>query len=230
MNTDTQSIEQFINNGGAVGDAERALKTGNTIAGIGINAGIAVANATIATTATATGTAVAGGAVTTAISGAITSTSSALISAGVTSATVPVVGWVVAGVLVASAGIASISSRRKAKFLSKDRGLLQKYIDNYSKKSSEWRLRETKQQISQIQLLLTKPKTSYNAKRKAKAELKLEALYFLAKQEKLSIYQQQEQAKIMVAHDEKQKKIMMIAIPSILIVSVVSVYLFSKKK
>lgn len=231
MQTDTQSIERFINNGGAVGDAQRAIASGNKIAGIGINAGVAVANATIATTtATATGTAVAGGAVTSAISGAIASTSSALVSAGVASATVPVVGWVVAGVLVASAGALSISSRRRAKFLAKDRGLLEKYIKEYSTKSSEWRLKESRKQISMLQFLLTEPKTTRNAKRKAKAELKLEGLYFLAKQEKLPLYQQQEQTKIMVAQSAKQKKILYIAIPSILIGSVLVGYLARRKR
>jgi len=228
MQTDTQSIERFINNGGAVGDAQRAIASGNKIAGIGINAGVAVANATIATTAT--GTAVAGGAVTSAISGAIASTSSALVSAGVASATVPVVGWVVAGVLVASAGALSISSRRRARFLAKDRGLLEKYIKEYSTKSSEWRLKESRKQISMLQFLLTEPKTTRNAKRKAKAELKLEGLYFLAKQEKLPLYQQQEQTKIMVAQSARQKKILYIAIPSILIGSVLMGYLAKRKK
>jgi hypothetical protein len=221
MKTDTQSIERYINDGGAVGDAERALATGNKVASAGISAGVAIANATLATTtATATGTAVAGGAITTAISGAITSTSSALVSAGVASATVPVVGWVVAGVLVASAGIASLASRRRAKFLAKDRGILKKYIDRFSRKSSEWRLRQAKQQIAMIQFLLDRPKTTWNAKRKAKAELKLEALYFIAKQEKLPLLKQQEQVKIMASQQARQKKQLAIAIPIILVLSI----------
>lgn len=176
--TDTQSIESFINNGGAVADAQKALATGNKVASLGVSAGTSIAGGL----ATGTGLFATGGTVTT-----------ALTSAGVASSTVPVIGWIVAGVLIASAGGISVASRRRAKFLNKDRSILERYIQKFESKSLEWRTREAKRQISQIQFLLTKRNSKRNQKRRAKAELKLEALYYIAKNERLPLAVQKAQ-------------------------------------
>ena len=176
--TDTQSIESFINNGGAVADAQKALATGNKVASLGVSAGTSIAGGL----ATGTGLFATGGTVTT-----------ALTSAGVASSTVPVIGWIVAGVLIASAGGISVASRRRAKFLNKDRSILERYIQKFESKSLEWRTREAKRQISQIQFLLTKMNSKRNQKRRAKAELKLEALYYIAKNERLPLAVQKAQ-------------------------------------
>ena len=196
--TDTRAIESFINNGGAVGEAEQSLARGNKVAQIGISAGTSVAGGL----ATGTGLFATGGTVAT-----------ALTSAGVASSTVPVIGWIVAGVLVASAGGISLASRRRAKFLSKDRAILEKYIERYKKKSSAWRTREAKKQISMIQFLLTKKQSRYNLKRKAKAELKLEALYFIFKEERLPVLQQQKQIEAFQKISMQNRQDMLVWIP-----------------
>ncbi len=198
MRTDTQAIEQYINSGGAVADAQKALATGNKIAGIGVSAGTSIAGGL----ATGTGLFATGGTLATALTGA-----------GVASSTVPVVGWVVAGVLLASAGAVTIGAKRRARFLSKDRGLLEKYIKDFSKRTSLWRFQESKRQISIIQYMLTKRQSKRNMKRKAKAELKLEALYFLAKQEKIPILQQQRIALNAEQASERNQKALMIGLP-----------------
>ena len=215
MRTDTQAIEQYINSGGAVADAQKALATGNKVASGAISAGVAVAQAIPVATTIASGGAVATGtgAVSVGIGTAISSVSSALVSAGVTSATVPVVGWVVAGVLLASAGAVAIGAKRRARFLSKDRALLEKYIKDFSRRTSLWRFQEAKRQISIIQYMLTKKQSKRNMKRKAKAELKLEALYFLAKQEKLPILQQQKIALDAEQASERNRKALLIGLP-----------------
>jgi len=218
--TDTQAIEQYINNGGAVGESQRALATGNKVATLGVKAGVGVASA---------GMGVAGsGAVATATTSALTSVSSALVSAGVTSATVPVAGWIVAGVLVATAGGIAIASKRRAKFLAKDRGLLQKYIQKVEKKSSDWRLKESKKQIAQIQFLLTKRQSNRNLKRKAKAELKLEALYFIYSQERLPVLQQQAQIETMQKISMDNKRDLLIWTPVAIAIIGASIW-FAKK-
>ena len=218
--TDTQAIEQYINNGGAVGESQRALATGNKVATLGVKAGVGVASA---------GMGVAGsGAVATATTSALTSVSSALVSAGVTSATVPVAGWIVAGVLVATAGGIAIASKRRAKFLAKDRGLLQKYIQKFEKKSSDWRLKESKKQIAQIQFLLTKRQSNRNLKRKAKAELKLEALYFIYSQERLPVLQQQAQIETMQKISMDNKRDLLIWTPVAIAIIGASIW-FAKK-
>ena len=198
MRTDTQAIEQYINSGGAVADAQKALATGNKIAGGAISAGTSIAGGL----ATGTGLFATGGTLATALTGA-----------GVASSTVPVVGWVVAGVLLASAGAVAIGSKRRARFLSKDRALLEKYIKDFSKRTSLWRFQESKRQISIIQYMLAKKQSKRNMKRKAKAELKLEALYFLAKQEKLPILQQQRIALDAEQASERNQKALMIGLP-----------------
>ena len=180
--TDTTSIEAFINSGGAVGDAQQALARGNKAASAGVSAGVAVASAAMGVAGS--------GAVATATTAALTSVSSSLVAAGAVSATVPVVGWVVAGVLVAAAGGISIGARRRAKFLSKDRGLLERYIKRFERKSADWRLKEARKQISKIQFVMTRRQSKFNMKRKAKAELKLEALYYIYKKENFSGAQQ----------------------------------------
>tara|TARA_R110001599_G_scaffold319441_1_gene529266 strand:- start:1779 stop:2417 length:639 start_codon:yes stop_codon:yes gene_type:complete len=198
MRTDTQAIEQYINSGGAVADAQKALATGNKIAGIGVSAGTSIAGGL----ATGTGLFATGGTLATALTGA-----------GVASSTVPVVGWVVAGVLLASAGAVTIGAKRRARFLSKDRGLLEKYIKDFSKRTYLWRFQESKRQISIIQYMLTKRQSKRNMKRKAKAELKLEALYFLVKQEKIPILQQQRIALNAEQASERNRQALMIGLP-----------------
>ena len=198
--TDTQSIESYINSGGAVADAQKALATGNRVASVAVSAGSSVAGGL----ATGTGLFATGGSVAT-----------ALTSAGVASSTVPVIGWIVAGVLVASAGGITVASRRRAQFLSKDRNLLEKYIKNYEGKSLEWRTREAKKQISQIQFLLTKRDSNYNRKRKAKAELKLEALYYIAKNERLPLAVQKAQMSQLQTISDSQRTQRLIFIPVI---------------
>jgi hypothetical protein len=198
MRTDTQAIEQYINSGGAVADAQKALATGNKIAGIGVSAGTSIAGGL----ATGTGLFATGGTLATALTGA-----------GVASSTVPVVGWVVAGVLLASAGAVTIGAKRRARFLSKDRGLLEKYIKDFSKRTYLWRFQESKRQISIIQYMLTKKQSKRNMKRKAKAELKLEALYFLAKQEKIPILQQQRIALNAEQASERNRQALLIGLP-----------------
>ena len=198
MRTDTQAIEQYINSGGAVADAQKALATGNKIAGIGVSAGTSIAGGL----ATGTGLFATGGTLATALTGA-----------GVASSTVPVVGWVVAGVLLASAGAVTIGAKRRARFLSKDRGLLEKYIKDFSKRTYLWRFQESKRQISIIQYMLTKRQSKRNMKRKAKAELKLEALYFLVKQEKIPILQQQRIALNAEQASDRNQKALMIGLP-----------------
>ena len=220
--TDTRAIEAFINNGGAAGDAEKALARGNKAAQIGVSAGVTVATAGIG--------AAGSGAVAAATTSALTSASTALIGAGVTSATVPVVGWVVAGVLVAAGGGIALASKRKAKILSKDRGLLEKYISQYMKKSSDWRLKESRKQISQIQFLMTKRPSRYNLKRKAKAELKLEALYFIYKQERLPVLQQQKQMEALEMVSVQNKKELFFWIPVALLIVGSSALLASRRK
>jgi hypothetical protein len=216
MNTSTQAIERYINTGGAVGDAEQAIARGNKVAVAGVQAGVGVASV---------GAGVAGsGAVATAVSSALTAVGTTV---GVTA---PVVGWVVAGVLLGASGAISFGTRRRAKFLAKDRGLLEKYIKQFSKKSSEWRNKEAKKQISQLQFILTRPKTTYNAKRQAKAELKLEALYFLIKQEKLPILLQQQQEQLMISQQLKQQKQILILVPLVLVGSFILGKFFKKSK
>jgi hypothetical protein len=213
MRTDTQAIEQYINSGGAVADAQKALASGNKIASGAISAGVALWHKCLVLVQLLV--VVQSQQATSAVSVPVTasSVSSALVGAGMTSATVPVVGWVVAGVLLASAGAVAIGSKRRARFLSKDRGLLEKYIKDFSRRTSLWRFQEAKRQISIIQYMLTKRQSKRNMKRKAKAELKLEALYFLAKQEKLPILQQQKIALDAEKASEKNRQALLIGLP-----------------
>ena len=167
--TDTRAIESYINNGGAVGEAQKSLAVGNKVANIGVAAGVGVAKATVGGSAALT---------------------SALTTVGVSASAVPVVGWIVAGVLVAASGGIMVASIRRAKFLNKDRKIFEKYVKKFEKKSEEWRMKEAKQQISEIQYLLSKKQTNRILKKKAKAELKLEALFYIYKEKNYSSYQQ----------------------------------------
>lgn len=216
MNTSTQSIERYINNGGAVGDAQRAISVGNKVAVAGVQAGAGIAGVTAGVAGTGT--------VASAVTTALTSV------AGAVGVSVPVVGWVTAGVLLAVSGGILGASRRRAKFLAKDRGLLQKYIRKFSKKSSDWRDKEAKKQISQLQYILTLPKTTFNAKRQAKAELKLEALYFLIRQEQVPLIQQRKQQELMIAQSAQTKTQLIIFVPVILGTSFLLAYLARSKK
>ncbi len=236
METYNRAIESFINNGGAVGEAQQALARGNKVASIGVSAGVTVANASVASAsaiassvASGTTVAVAGGAVTTSVAGALTAVQGVLATAGVT-ASVPVIGWVIAGVLVVGAGAMTIGAKRRAKWLSKDRKLLEKLINRYKGRTSDQRLREAKKQISMIQFLLTMGKTKRNLKRRAKAELKLEALYFIAKQERMPILEQQAQLKILVKNEALRKKQIIIAVPIAIILLLGTTFLVMNRK
>jgi len=218
--TDTQSIEQFINNGGTVGDAEKALQTGNKVAKIGINTGTYIASVGMGLSGS--------GAIATSTTSALVSIQSALATAGVT-ASVPVIGWVVAGVLVASAGGMAIALRRRAKFLAKDKKILENYIKRYQKKTTDQRLKEAKREISNIQYLLTKKQTNRNAKLRAKSELKLEALYYIYRNEQLPIIEQQAQLEEFTKVQVINKQNMYIYIPVALVIVGISYYLAKRK-
>ena len=168
--TDTRAIESYINNGGAIGEAEKSIARGNVVASQGVSAGVAVGKATIAGS---------------------TALKSVLTTVGVSSSAVPVAGWIIAGVLIASSGVALLSSKRRAKFLNKDRKLFEKYVKRFERKSEQWRLKEAREQISLLQFLQQKKQNTFNLKRKAKAELKLEALFFIYKEKNYSRIQQQ---------------------------------------
>ena len=170
--TDTKAIESYINNGGAVADAQKSLAVGNKIASAGVSAGVGVAKATV------------GG------SAALATKVASINAIAGTSLGVPVVGWIVAGVLTAASGGIMISAKRRARFLNKDRKIFEKYIKKFERKSEEWRMKEARKQISQIQYLLTKKQTNRVLKKKAKAELKLEALFFIYREKNYSSYQQ----------------------------------------
>jgi len=186
--TDTRAIESYINNGGAVADAQKSLAVGNKVASAGVSAGVGVAQATVAGS---------------------TALSSALATVGVSASAVPVVGWIVAGVLAAASGGIMVSAKRRAKFLNKSRKIFEKYVKKFERKSEEWRMKEAREQISQIQYLLTKKQTNRNLKKKAKAELKLEALFFIYKEKNYSTYQQKaiDQRAIVLLEEKKSNLI-----------------------
>ena len=182
----SREIEAYINEGGAAGIAEKAVARGNRAAILGVQAAGVMAQAATASAAGATATGV-GATVATTLSTAITGSSvaagSGVLATAAGAATVPVVGWVIAGVLVVAAGGIIGVSRRRAKFLRKDKVLLTKYIRQYERKDSEWRFKETKQVISKLQLVLSKRQSGWRLKQKAKYELQLEALFFIYKDE-----------------------------------------------
>jgi hypothetical protein len=167
--TDTREMEKFLFEGGAIGDAERAMSGTNKAASVAITAATAMA-----------GSAVTGG---TAAAGA----ASALSAAGA-STSVPVAGWIVAGVLVLAAGGIALSGRRLSRFLAKDRGIFERYVRRFSRKSADWRLRYARKQIAKIGFEMRREQKRgklgiLGQKRKAKAALKLEALYYIYKKE-----------------------------------------------
>lgn len=170
----TREIEKFIFEGGAAGEAEKAIAAGDKAASAAVSAGAAMAYS--AATASATTT-----------KGASAVAAKALAAAGA-STSVPVAGWIVAGILIAASGGIAIASRRAARFLAKDKKILERYINRFSRKSIDWRTRYAKKQISKIIFEMERAKRKgkmglFAQKRKAKAELKLEALYFLYKKD-----------------------------------------------
>lgn len=170
----TREIEKFIFEGGAAGEAQKAIAAGDKAASAAVSAGAAMAySASVATAATT--------------KGASAVAAKALTAAGA-STSVPVAGWIVAGVLIAAAGGIAVAARRASRFLAKDPRILERYIRRYGRKSEDWRTRYAKKQISKIIFELDRAKRKgkmglFAQKRKAKAELKLEALYFLYKKE-----------------------------------------------
>jgi len=210
----TKTLRDYINNGGAVGDitkialldpsgaiaAENQLKASGTATQIAI--GGASAFATVGLTgvggavgATATAASAGGGAA--AVSGAV---SGALTSAGV-SATVPVVGWVIAGVLVAAAGGIYLASKNSTKLLTKDISKFKKYIKEYSTNYNSLRSleKEAKYLVKELEKHLktgdsqnvtlavwewgksNNERTSWHEK-KAKLEIQLDSVYFIMKE------------------------------------------------
>lgn len=167
--TDTREMEKFLFEGGAVGDAERAMSGADKAASVAISAASAMAYSAV-------------------VGGKAAAAAASMLSAAGASTSVPVAGWIVAGVLVLAAGGTAVLGRRLARFLAKDRGIFERYVRRFSRKSADWRLRYARKQIAKIGFEIKREQKRgklgiFGQKRKAKAALKLEALYYIYKKE-----------------------------------------------
>ena len=180
-------------------EAEAAKKRGNAAAGTLIAysasaATLAIAAGTGPAAASAGAIAAATGAATSTGAAAIGTVSATLTAAGMSSMTVPVVGWIAGGVLLAAAGITYGVSRRRKNVLSEDPRLIKKKIKKYNKDTKVEQIKLMKENTREVQGLLKADLTKKsNQKKLAKNQIQGEALFFLLNRQTWDQWENEEQ-------------------------------------